>query len=206
MGMRRDFPPSGNGVDAPRLVVFEVINLKPLKGEVRGADYTRSSRSRRGRSGQARDPGPCRRRRRPCDRHSGSATRQVHRLVRAITRRLHRRHGDQLERAPLGAQAHGPGPGRTDHLGAAGRAVPHGGHERQERRQRRGGDLRGRLAPEDALRARQVDRAAEHAVRAPAARGLQGRPHRLHQPHPRPAGRVRPGLRAKPGCAPSRAS
>ena len=33
-GMRRDFPPSGNGVDAPRLVVFKVINLKPLKGEV----------------------------------------------------------------------------------------------------------------------------------------------------------------------------
>ena len=31
MGMRRDFPPSGNGVDAPRLVVFEVINLQPLK-------------------------------------------------------------------------------------------------------------------------------------------------------------------------------
>ena len=28
--MRRDFPPSGNGDDAPRLVVFEVINLKPL--------------------------------------------------------------------------------------------------------------------------------------------------------------------------------
>jgi hypothetical protein len=38
--MRRDFPPSGNGDDAPRLVVFEVINLKPMKGEVRGADYT----------------------------------------------------------------------------------------------------------------------------------------------------------------------
>ena len=34
MGMRRDFPPSGNGVKAPRLVVFKVINLKPLKGEV----------------------------------------------------------------------------------------------------------------------------------------------------------------------------
>jgi transposase len=32
--MRRDFPPSGNGVDAPRLVVSEVINLQPLKGEV----------------------------------------------------------------------------------------------------------------------------------------------------------------------------
>ena len=34
MGMRRDFPPSGNGDDAPRLVVFEVINLQPMKGEV----------------------------------------------------------------------------------------------------------------------------------------------------------------------------
>jgi len=32
--MRRDFLPSGNGVDAPRLVVLEVINLRPLKGEV----------------------------------------------------------------------------------------------------------------------------------------------------------------------------
>ena len=34
LGLRRDFPPSGNGVDAPGLVVFKVINLKPLKGEV----------------------------------------------------------------------------------------------------------------------------------------------------------------------------
>ena len=34
IGMRRDFPPSGNGDEAPRLVVFEVINLEPLKGEV----------------------------------------------------------------------------------------------------------------------------------------------------------------------------
>ena len=33
-GMRRDFPPSGNGDGTPRLVVFKVINLKPLKGEV----------------------------------------------------------------------------------------------------------------------------------------------------------------------------
>ncbi len=31
MGMRRDFPPSGSGVEAPRLVVFKVINLKPCK-------------------------------------------------------------------------------------------------------------------------------------------------------------------------------
>jgi len=29
--MRRDFSASGNGDDAPRLVVLKVINLKPLK-------------------------------------------------------------------------------------------------------------------------------------------------------------------------------
>jgi transposase len=29
--MQRDFPPSGNGVEAPRLVVLEVINLKLMK-------------------------------------------------------------------------------------------------------------------------------------------------------------------------------
>jgi hypothetical protein len=39
-GMRRDFPHSCDGVEAPRLVMFEVINLKAWKGEVRGADYT----------------------------------------------------------------------------------------------------------------------------------------------------------------------
>lgn len=33
MGMRRDFPHSCNGVEAPRLVVFEVINLKRGKGK-----------------------------------------------------------------------------------------------------------------------------------------------------------------------------
>jgi len=37
----KGLPTFGNGVVAPRLVVFKVINLKPLKGEVRGADYTR---------------------------------------------------------------------------------------------------------------------------------------------------------------------
>jgi hypothetical protein len=40
MGMRRDFPPSSDGVEAPRLVDIEFINLKLMKGEVRGADYT----------------------------------------------------------------------------------------------------------------------------------------------------------------------
>ena len=35
-GNAKDFPPSGNGDKAPRLVVFKVINLKPLKGEGRG--------------------------------------------------------------------------------------------------------------------------------------------------------------------------
>jgi hypothetical protein len=38
--MRRDFPPSSDGVEAPRLVVVEIINLKLMKGEARGADYT----------------------------------------------------------------------------------------------------------------------------------------------------------------------
>src|SRR5687767_10589808 len=33
MGMRRDFPQSCNGVEAPRMVVFEVINLKRGKGK-----------------------------------------------------------------------------------------------------------------------------------------------------------------------------
>jgi hypothetical protein len=52
--MQKGFPHLRNGVDAPRWVVFEVVNLKRGQGEVRGADYTRygpmRSRSRRGRS------------------------------------------------------------------------------------------------------------------------------------------------------------
>ena len=43
-GMRRDFPPSGNGDDAPRLVVFKVINLQPMKEEV---PWTRLSEKER---------------------------------------------------------------------------------------------------------------------------------------------------------------
>ena len=43
-GMRRDFPPSGNGDGAPRLVVFKVINLQPMKGEV---PWTRLSEKER---------------------------------------------------------------------------------------------------------------------------------------------------------------
>jgi len=38
----KGLPTFGNGVVAPRLVVFKVINLKPVKGEVRGEDYTSS--------------------------------------------------------------------------------------------------------------------------------------------------------------------
>ena len=34
LGMRRDLPPSGNGDIAPKLVVFEVINLQLMNGEV----------------------------------------------------------------------------------------------------------------------------------------------------------------------------
>ena len=50
--------------------------------------------------------------------------------------------------------------------------VPHGGQERQERHERRGGDLRGGLTPEHALRAGEDLRAARRDERAPAcARG-----------------------------------
>ncbi len=38
---------SSNGDDAPRLVVFEVINLQSLKGEARGEGYLRRSGSGR---------------------------------------------------------------------------------------------------------------------------------------------------------------
>ena len=43
-GMRRDFPSSGNGDDAPRWVVLKVINLLPMKGEV---PWTRLSEKER---------------------------------------------------------------------------------------------------------------------------------------------------------------
>jgi hypothetical protein len=42
IGMRRNFPHSCDSVDAPRLAVFEVINLKLWQGEVREGDYTRN--------------------------------------------------------------------------------------------------------------------------------------------------------------------
>ena len=109
-GMRRDFPHSCNGVDAPRLVVFEVINLKHWKGEVRGTDYTRWSprccSSRRGRSGQARDPGSCRRRAGHVLTNRALTRDKFIAWCAQLPARLHRRHGDQLQCAPLGAQAH----------------------------------------------------------------------------------------------------
>ena len=58
-----------------------------------------------------------------------------------------------------------------------------GGQERQERRHRRGGHLRSRLAPEHALRADQELPTARRNEPAPRARGAQGRTHRVHQPH-----------------------
>ena len=73
--------------------------------------------------------------------------------------------------------------------------------DRQERRSRRGGDLRGGFAPQHALRAGQERRAAKHDGAAPVARRLQGRANRLHQPDPGAAGRVRPRLRATPRSA-----
>jgi hypothetical protein len=50
IGMRRDFPPSGNGDCAPRLVVFEVINLEPLK---RGSPFAFPSSGRQLRNGKS---------------------------------------------------------------------------------------------------------------------------------------------------------
>jgi hypothetical protein len=79
--------------------------------------------------------------------------------------------------ASLGMQARGAGAAATHRLGAAGRAIPAGGAQRQERYQRRGGDLRGCIQAEHALRAGQERRAAAHAVHAPAAPGLQGGAH-----------------------------
>ena len=80
--------------------MLEVINLKLVfakrgcahfakrseahaKREVRAADYTSSSRSLRGPSGQARDPGACRGRRRLGAGQPCPGARQVHGLVRA---------------------------------------------------------------------------------------------------------------------------
>ena len=70
-GMRRDFPLSGTGVDAPRLVVFEVINLEALERGSPMEQITRGQAVRVGvDSSQARDPGSRRRCRRPGARHA----------------------------------------------------------------------------------------------------------------------------------------
>ena len=106
--------------------------------------------------------------------------------------------GGVLERAPLGAQAARAGLGRAADRGPLRHPLSHGRQERQERRHRRGGDLRGGIAAEHALRAGQDLRAAGRDEPAPRARRAQGRAHRLHQPDPRRAGRVRPGVRQEP--------
>ena len=93
---------------------------------------------------------------------SGVSSRQVHRVVRAPAGGLRRCHGGQLERASLGTQARGARLGSPDHLGSVGRALPKPGRERQERRQRRGRDLRGCFAADDALRSGQ-DRSSSRA-------------------------------------------
>ena len=115
------------------------------------------SRASRGRSGQARDPGARRRRcwpawspvvRWPRDRFIEWCARLPAGCVVAMEASSSAHHWAR-KLVALGLDA-------ADHLGAAGRALPQRGRERQERRQRRGGDLRGGFAPEDALRAGQV--------------------------------------------------
>ena len=110
------------------------------------------------------------------------------------------------ERAPLGAQAAGAGPGRA----ASSRAQlvePYRSQGASGKNDANDAAAICEAACRPTMRFVPVKsrRTAEHAVRAPAARGLQGRPHRLHQPHPRPARRVRAGLPAGPSSAARRA-
>ena len=118
-------------------------------------------------------------------------------LVRAAARRLPGGDGGVLGRPPLGSPAVRDGAGCAADRGQLRQPVPHGGQERQERHDRRGGDLRGRVASDDALRADQDLRAAGGDEPAPRARGFEGRTYCLHQPHPRRAGRARPGERPR---------
>ena len=104
---------------------------------------------------------------------------------------VHHRHGGVLGRAPLGAAVPGPRPHRAADGAQARHALPHERQARQERRGRRGGDLRSRAATEHALRAGQERGAAVAADGAPRTTRLRRRAHRVHQPHPRPAQRVR---------------
>ena len=53
-----------------------------------------------------------------------------------------------------GPQTHRTGVGRADHLGTTGEPLPQRGRDRQERRQRRGRHLRGRVQADDALASR----------------------------------------------------
>ena len=127
--------------------------------------------------------------------------RRVHRVVCAVAARLSRRHGGLLGVAPLGTTAASDGHGGEADRAALRLTLSSERQDRQERRSRCGGDLRGGFASQHALRARQERRAAKHDGAAPAARGLQGRANRLHQPNPWLAGRVRLGLRATPRSA-----
>ena len=120
------------------------------------------SRACRGRSGQARDPGACGRcsgrvvTRRALRRDASSST-----GARSCRRAASWPWRSAPARTTGRGKLRGAGSGAAADVGPAGRALPQRGRERQERRQRRGGDLRGGLAPDDALRAGEVRRAAE---------------------------------------------
>jgi hypothetical protein len=82
-----------------------------------------------------------------------------------------------FECASLGAQTALAWPGRAADRGSLRHPLPDGGQERQERHDRRRGDLRSGLTPEHALRAGEDLRAARRHEPAPRARGAQGRAH-----------------------------
>ena len=92
--------------------------------------------------------------------------------------------------ALLGASVPGPWPHGALDGAQAGHAVPDDRQARQERRGRRGGDLRSDATPEHAFRADQDRGPASQADGAPLAARLCHRAYGLHQPHPRPAQRV----------------
>src|SRR3982074_1472130 len=56
-GIRRDFPPSSNGVETPRLSC--VHQSETEKGEIHERDYTSADRAGRCGPGQTSDPSAC---------------------------------------------------------------------------------------------------------------------------------------------------
>ena len=212
-GMRRDFPPSSDGVDAPRLVVFEVINLKLIE---RGSPWSRLHEA------SVWTPG------RSVVRVGADLAKRVHSgsrgrcckgrwcaAVRCVVTPswLVRPAARQAAWSPWrSAPAPTTGRGGWRRMGLQPRLM-----SAQLVKPYRSEGATGKNDANDAaaiceaasrptmrfVPVKSVEQQS-HAVRAPAARRLKGRSHRVHQPDPRAAGGVRPGLRAGPRGAAAR--